>query len=196
MPRPIEDWRCHHCGQRSLKRTTMPYEHPVTHDGREVTIRIPDLSVVHCTNTNCQPEHPHDTILTDDDATHRIDLETYRQLGLLTPQEIRENRERLGLTQQELADLLRLGGNSLSRWESGAIYQSRSLDTLLRIVFNEPVVLQRLKPSESGNVTAVGRTQRHKFPALGHSGEQVAEGNGRILSAPRVSREALTDHGA
>ncbi len=138
MRKPLESQRCDVCGARSLKRVTVQHEETVTHDGRRQVILIPNLSVIRCVNPDCRPEHPHDTMTLDDDAIARISLETYRQLGLLTPPEIRAHRERLGLTQQELADLLRLGGNSLSRWESGAVYQSRSLDTLLRIVFNLP----------------------------------------------------------
>ena len=132
-----ENWRCHVCGQKSLRRDPRPFEYEVSHDGRPpVKIRIPDLEVIACTNPDCHPEHADDTIIEDDAAIHRITEETYRQLGLLTPGEIRAGRERLGLTQQELQDLLGLGGNSLSRWESGRVYQSRSSDTLLRIVFS------------------------------------------------------------
>lgn len=139
MPRPIEEQRCHACGQKSLRRGPRPYETSVSHDGRPpVRIVIPDLEVVACTNPECRPEHPDDTVLLDDAATWRITEETYRQLGLLTPGEIRRERERLGLTQQELQELLGLGGNSLSRWENGHVYQARSLDTLLRIIFSLP----------------------------------------------------------
>jgi len=139
MSKPVEEQRCHVCGQRSLRRVKRPYEYAVSHDGRApVKIRIPDLDVVACTNPSCHPEHPNDTVLVDGDASRRITEETYRQLGLLTPTEIRANRERLGLTQQQLQDLLGLGGNSLSRWENGRVYQSRALDRFLRVVFQSP----------------------------------------------------------
>ncbi|MCC7291723.1 MAG: hypothetical protein IT449_06650 [Phycisphaerales bacterium] len=120
------------------------------HDGRSHVVRVPDLSVIRCTNPKCRPEHPHDTIILEDDALARISIETYCQLGLLSPQDIRAGPERLGLTQQELAELPRLGGNSLSRWECGAVYQSRSLDTLLRIVFNLPKCLEFLRRGSAG----------------------------------------------
>ncbi|MEW6249793.1 MAG: type II TA system antitoxin MqsA family protein [Planctomycetota bacterium] len=145
MPIPPEERRCHVCGQKSLRRVRQVYEESVSHEGREpVKIRIPDLEVTACTNPNCRPEHPHDTVLIDDEAAWRITVETYRQLGLLTPDEIRAGRTRLGLTQQELQDLLGLGGNTLSRWESGRVYQSRSLDTLLRLVFDMPAAVAYL----------------------------------------------------
>ncbi len=146
MPERCENWRCDVCGQKSLRRVRQLYEYEISHDGRPpVKIRIPDLEVIACTNPDCRPEHPHDTILLDDAASWRITIETYRQLGLLTPDEIRAGRERLGLTQQELQDLLGLGGNSLSRWENGHVYQSRSMNTLLRLVFRFPMAVQFLR---------------------------------------------------
>ena len=95
-----------------------------------------------CTNPDCHPEHPGDTEILDDAANWRITEETYRQLGLLTPTEIKAGRERLGLTQQQLQDLLGLGGNTLSRWENGHYYQARSMDRLLRLVFGVPDALR------------------------------------------------------
>lgn len=137
MAKPIEQRRCPVCHQRSLRRAVRPFEYEVSHEGRPpVKIRIPDLEVVACTNPDCRPEQPDDTIIHDDAATDRITEETYRQLGLLTPADIRAGREKLGMTQQELQDLLGLGGNSLSRWENARQYQARSLDTLLRLVFS------------------------------------------------------------
>lgn len=145
MARPTEKRRCHECGQRTLRRVQRPYEYEFSHDGRPpVMIRIPDLDVIACTNPDCRPEHPGDTILLDDSALRRIGDETCRQVGILTPAEIRENRERLGLNQQELQDLLGLGGNSLSRWENGRVYQSRAMDMLLRMAFGMPEALAYL----------------------------------------------------
>lgn len=133
--------RCHVCGQRSLRRVKRAYETQVAHDGRPpVTVRIPDLQVIACMNLQCRPEHPDDTVIEDDAAIWRIAEESYRQLGLLTPTEIRARRERLGLTQQQLQQMLGLGGNSLSRWEGGHVFQARSLDTLLRLFFDVPEV--------------------------------------------------------
>ncbi len=138
----IARMRCPVCRQHSMKRVEREFAFEVAYDGRgPYTIRIPDLAVIACTNPACRPENPGDQVLHDDATTWRITIETYRQLGLLTPEEIREQREKLGLTQQQLGELLGLGGNSLSRWENGRVYQSRSIDTLLRIVFEVPEAL-------------------------------------------------------
>lgn len=128
--------RCDACGRKQMHRTRIDYSYEISHDGRTpVTIRIPDLEVVECGNPDCDRGNPDHSLLLDDVATDRITIETYRQLGLLTPDEIRAGREKLGLNQQELQTLLGLGGNSLSRWENARVYQSRAMDTLLRLVF-------------------------------------------------------------
>ena len=54
--------------------------------------------------------------------------------GLLAGDEIRAIRERHGLTQVELARLLRLGANTISRWEAGRNVQTAALDVLLRLI--------------------------------------------------------------
>lgn len=191
MRKRLEAQRCDVCGARSLQRVTVQHEETVTHDGRPQVVRIPDLSVIRCMNPDCRPDHPHDTMILDDDALTRISLETYRQLGLLTPPEIRAHRERLDLTQQELADLLRLGGNSLSRWESGAVYQSRSLDTLLRVVFNATQALEYLRRAADAREEAQSATGAAspgcRFGYLGHSGESIPEGGAGQPAPPRVS---------
>lgn len=66
-------------------------------------------------------------------------FEIYRRKhGLLTPMEIRDIHREAGLTQGEFAKLLRLGPNTLSRWEADRNVQSAALDLLLRLVRDVP----------------------------------------------------------
>ena len=58
--------------------------------------------------------------------------------GLLSADEIRPIRERFDLTQADLARLLRLGANTVSRWESGRNVQSAAMDMLLRLIRDVP----------------------------------------------------------
>jgi putative zinc finger/helix-turn-helix YgiT family protein len=77
---------------------------------------------------------------------HRQALEIYRRkYGLLSSVDIRAVRERLGLTQTELARLLRLGKNTLSRWEAGRNVQSASMDLLLRLIRDVPGSVEYLR---------------------------------------------------
>lgn len=61
-----------------------------------------------------------------------------RAKGLLAPDEIVDRRRRLGLTQQELADLTGLGVASIRRWEAGVGTQTVANDRALRWAFGEP----------------------------------------------------------
>jgi HTH-type transcriptional regulator/antitoxin MqsA len=73
-------------------------------------------------------------------------LEIYRaRYDLLSGAEIRALREQLGFTQQGLARLLRLGVNTLSRWEAGRVVQTASLDVLLRLLRDLPGSIDYLK---------------------------------------------------
>jgi putative zinc finger/helix-turn-helix YgiT family protein len=65
--------------------------------------------------------------------------------GLLSADEIRMLRERLGLTQARLAHLLRLGSNTVSRWESGRNVQTAAMDILLRMIRDLPGSLDFLR---------------------------------------------------
>lgn len=188
MTKRWENWPCDACGRKSLRRVRRPYEYEVSHEGRgPVTIRIPDLEVVACTNPDCKPEQPGDTIIHDDASTWRITEETYRQLGLLTPAEIRAGRERLGLSQQELQELLGLGGNSLSRWENGRVYQARSLDTLLRVIFNVPSAHDFLARMRLDGKRAPVRSRR-KFQYLDIGDERSCDDG--ELSHPREKNKS------
>jgi putative zinc finger/helix-turn-helix YgiT family protein len=61
-----------------------------------------------------------------------------RKHGLLSADEIRAIRARFHLTQAELARLLRLGANTVSRWEAGRNVQTGSMDMLLRLIRDVP----------------------------------------------------------
>jgi len=76
----------------------------------------------------------------DDDANDQITDALRRQVGLLTPEQIRKNRESLGLVQREIASILGVGESTVSRWETGTQIQQRSLDKLMRLYFAFPDV--------------------------------------------------------
>jgi len=108
------------------------YEAEIDHDGRTYTVALPDLSVLRCEQCGA--------VVLDDAADMRISQALRRQAGLLTPEEIREQREALGLTQKQLAGQLGIADATLSRWETSAQIQQRSLDRFLRVLFSFPSV--------------------------------------------------------
>src|SRR5574341_1829058 len=76
----------------------------------------------------------------------RRSIDLYRaKYSLLLAHEIRAIREQHGLTQAEPAQLLRLGGNTLSRWEAGRNVQTAAMDVLLRLIRDLPGSLEYLR---------------------------------------------------
>jgi putative zinc finger/helix-turn-helix YgiT family protein len=65
--------------------------------------------------------------------------------GLLSADEVRALRQRFALTQAELARLLHLGANTVSRWESGRNVQTEAMEMLLRILRDVPGSLEYLR---------------------------------------------------
>lgn len=77
---------------------------------------------------------------------HEDAIAIYRKKhGLLSAYEIRAIRERYGLTQTDLARLLRLGANTVSRWESGRNVQTAAMDILLRLIRDLPGSIEYLR---------------------------------------------------
>jgi putative zinc finger/helix-turn-helix YgiT family protein len=89
-----------------------------------------------------------DVILRFQDAKrlHGDAIAIYRKKhGLLSADEIRAIRERYSLTQADLAHLLRLGANTVSRWESGRNVQTAAMDMLLRLIRDLPGSIEYLR---------------------------------------------------
>ena len=77
---------------------------------------------------------------------HQDAIAVYRKKHkLLSADEIRAIREQFNRTQAELATLLRLGANTVSRWESGRNVQTAAMDMLLRLIRDLPGSIDYLR---------------------------------------------------
>ena len=105
--------------------------------------RIPVSGVAHLLCPACGEG------MLDADAARQSEVlavEGYREAhALLGSEEIRAIRRELGLQQAELANLLQLGANTLSRWESGRVAQTAAMDVLLRLVRDVPGTVAYLR---------------------------------------------------
>ncbi len=108
-------------------------------NGEEVS--VPAVSHLRC--PKC-----HEVILRFEDA-RRLNwdaIASYRkQHGLLSADEIRAVRKHFDLTQGELARLLHLGANTISRWESGRNVQTAAMDVLIRLIRDLPGSVEYLR---------------------------------------------------
>jgi putative zinc finger/helix-turn-helix YgiT family protein len=134
--RLVADNACPECGTL-MREKQGSLKFPV--NGDEIAVpQSPHLSCPKC----------HEVVLRFDDARklRHGALERYRQkYGLLFADDIRSLRERFGLTQAELARLLRLGANTISRWEAARNVQTASMDMLLRMIRDVPGTLDYLR---------------------------------------------------
>lgn len=73
--------------------------------------------------------------------------------GLLTAEQIKAIRLKLGLTQEDLAEIVGGGAKSLARYESGKVCQSRGMDNLLRILDAYPHTLNVIQKKVSSSKT-------------------------------------------
>ena len=124
-------WRCFECRQKEVRPLETDYTTTVKHDGRAYTIRVPNLAIPTCRKCGEQ------VFTSAEDERIRDTLRAH--VGLLTSQQIHAHRIQLGLSQQELAELLGTAKETICRWETGAI-QSRAMDNLLRLFFGSEEV--------------------------------------------------------
>jgi putative zinc finger/helix-turn-helix YgiT family protein len=130
-------WRCFECRAKEVFPKATDYTTTAKHDGRVYTIRIPDLEIPTCRKCGAQ------TFSVGDDDRIRAALRA--QIGLLTPEEIHKHRGQLEMTQQELADQVGIAKETVSRWETGGMIQSRAMDNLLRLFFESEEVRRLLR---------------------------------------------------
>lgn len=148
-------WKCPKCRTPAVSPARVEYTANLDHDGRTYAVTLPDLEVHRCANCGN---------LQFTDASHeRMSRALRDRVGLLQPEQIRQNREALGLTQKELAAHLGVAEATLSRWETGTQIQQRSLDRFLRAYFAFAQVRQAL--ADEGRIPELGVTDRHTVPA-------------------------------
>lgn len=128
----------------------VPYSVACSYDGRTYTVEIPNFAVPRCPNCG--------DMIFDSPATRSIDQALRDQIGLLSPEQIRYNREALGLTQEQLAASLGIAAATISRWESGYQIQQRAMDRLLRLYFAHANV--RASLGDEAHLGELGATVR------------------------------------
>jgi HTH-type transcriptional regulator / antitoxin MqsA len=135
-PGRVPDDMCPMCG-RMMRPVVSPIREPI--NGESVTVG--GIAHLHC--DGCGER------LFDLESLRKVEqgaMDVYRQRhNLLSGEEIRGIREKLGLTQAQLAAMLRLGANTLSRWEAGRNAQTAAMDILLRLLRDVPTARAYLR---------------------------------------------------
>jgi putative zinc finger/helix-turn-helix YgiT family protein len=165
--------RCIECGQQAVYPTTITKNILKKHDGRPYEITVNEMPVTACHACG----HVYFSAASDD----QINAALRDKLALLSPLQIKANIEALGISQREAARRLGVAAETLSRWISGAIIQSRAMDNLLRAFFACPDLREKLQGRETdkqlGAVaiestnTPNSRRPSPRFPRLERRGE-------------------------
>jgi HTH-type transcriptional regulator/antitoxin MqsA len=92
--------------------------------------------------------------------------------GLLTPDEIRDLRRSLGMSQAAFENLLGTGPKTVVRWEAGTVFQTATADRLMRVVRDLPQAVDALQSMGSGY-------SRDSAPASGGRGPEVTRRSAR-----------------
>lgn len=133
-------WPCAHCATLTVVPTSIPYAIKVKHDGALHEFKFPELEVPCCQMCG---EISSTTAIDD-----RVNDALRERLRLLTPDQMRQAIEALGLEPQELAEKLGVTTETVARWVDGDLIQSRAMDNLLRLYFAIPAVRAALRGAE------------------------------------------------
>lgn len=136
---------CPVCGVSELRRVRGPVD---AGTGSRSTMVTPSFEYERCDACG-ESLIPADRI--DELTAAAIEVERSDD-GLLSGAEIRESRLSLGLTQDGMERLLGVGAGTVGRWERGSHAQSRTADTLLRLLASHPELIP-----ETGFIAAEGR---------------------------------------
>jgi putative zinc finger/helix-turn-helix YgiT family protein len=133
-------WPCSNCATLTVVPTVIHYTAKVKHDGVVHELHLPALEVPRCQTCG-------ETVITTA-VDEKINEALRSHLRLLTPAQIRNGIEKLGLQQQELAERLGVAPETISRWVNGALIQSRAMDNFLRVYFAIPEVRGALRGAD------------------------------------------------
>ncbi|MCK9247320.1 MAG: type II toxin-antitoxin system MqsA family antitoxin [Anaerolineaceae bacterium] len=128
---------CPQCDEGALHPTT--YTDSFKYGAGEV--EVSGLQCFECDSCGAETLSPEQIV-----ANQNLIADAKRQkAGLLSADEIRLIRNRLGLSQKTASQLFGGGENAFSKYERGVVIQSEPMDMLLRLVSEVPAAFEYLK---------------------------------------------------
>ena len=147
-----EGMHCAQCGKLGLtfRRTPHSFEYKGT------TLTIKNYGVFAC--PACGEEYLDEPLLQETEPQIR---NWQRQVdGLLTTDEIKALRKKIGASQAEFSRVLGGGPKSFAKYETGVINQSTAMDQLLRLIRDVPGVWENLKKQAETKKRLAQRVRR------------------------------------
>lgn len=123
---------CPNCGKQEVRLAVVPYSRQFKYDSELHTIDIAELESPRCGACG--------QLVFGVSVDKQIHAAQRAHLKLLQAAQIRDGRERLGMTRGELAGRLGVAETSLADWEDDISIQPRATDNLMRVFFAFPEV--------------------------------------------------------
>jgi len=139
-------WRCSKCGEQAVYGANVDYATTMHHDGHDYAVKVDGLKAARCVKCG--------QIKLDAEALEFLDGVFIRQLHLLTPEQVLENRLKAKVSQHDLAVALGVEDYVVEQLESGGYTQSRTLDNLMRLLFGLSQVREILSAPQIGTLPA------------------------------------------
>lgn len=136
MP-PGEKLKCPLCGEGILEDEISDHDMYIRKGARNVKITIKNLAIKRC--SKCKED------FVPKEAVEQLQAEKHKRRGLLTLEQLKEIRTKLGYTQEEMAGLLGLGKKTYFRWERGLFLQNKAMDRYVRLIAENPENVKILK---------------------------------------------------
>ena len=130
MPDKPYPWTCGNCAQKKIVPIVQDYNTKFKHDGKIHELVVKGLPVPTCENCGTQQFSI--------EQSEKVTAALREKVGLLFPEQIKQRRTALNLSQEQLGECIGAAKESISRWETGALIQSVSTDKLLRMFFKHP----------------------------------------------------------
>jgi putative zinc finger/helix-turn-helix YgiT family protein len=124
-------WTCGRCAHKRVEPVVGDYTVDFKHDGRLHKVVLLQIEIPTCQNCG--------NVQTGIQLGDKVTKALREKIGLMSPEEIRQQRTALGLNQDQLGECIGAAKESISRWETGALIQSVSTDKLLRMFFKHPI---------------------------------------------------------
>ncbi|RUO46461.1 type II toxin-antitoxin system MqsA family antitoxin [Pseudidiomarina donghaiensis] len=126
---------CPFCGKGKLHEDQKKQRYEL--QGQSITILQPGIYCDTCDEAILEPEHLRAT---------RRELQTFRARieGILSPDEIKKIRKKIGLNQRQAGTLFGGGKNAFSRYEQGELAPPKAVSLLLSLLDRHPQLCDEL----------------------------------------------------
>ncbi|MFO0934896.1 MAG: type II toxin-antitoxin system MqsA family antitoxin [Gemmataceae bacterium] len=153
--------KCVACRQREVVSCVHSIDETVSHDGQSYHVHLDNAKMSKCLNCG-------NTIL-DDETIDELYSKMRMLAGLLQPYEIKQIRQKFGLTQKEFSSYLGVAESTLCRWETGSQIQQKSLNKMLVAFDSEPRVRHIFSDGKFTEPSHISTTQTKEIFAAAES---------------------------